>query len=87
MNKEITIRPLGFPIWIRGGQWGLWASIQPAIWLKLNPQVLVGIEWKLADLWVGMFLKWRDFATLDIWICLLPCIPIHIIWTRREEGK
>lgn len=46
-------------------------------------------EFKVQDLWVGAF--WRTtycetnagpqrMAT-DIWVCLLPCLPLHItIW-------
>ena len=49
-------------------------------------------EWKLQDLWVGLFWKrgrdeWFEsgdaFFTcerLDVWICVLPCVPLHIVW-------
>lgn len=47
----------------------------------------VRLEFKLADMWVGAF--WRrgryfndetglTVKTLEIWICLLPCLPIHV---------
>lgn len=63
----------------------------------------VAIEWKLQDLWVGVF--WRHgYAAFDdgakrmftdVWICVLPCIPLHItliystpiLFCRSEEGK
>lgn len=39
----------------------------------------VRLEIKFEDLWVGAF--WRRFAgKVDLWICLLPCVPIHISW-------
>lgn len=37
----------------------------------------VALEFKPQDLWIGLF--WRnERGRLDIWICLLPCWPIHI---------
>jgi hypothetical protein len=35
------------------------------------------LEWKPQDLWVGAYWKsgWDRF---DLWICLVPCLPIHI---------
>ena len=36
-------------------------------------------EFKLQDMWVGVY--WLRSLTLrqtDIWICLLPCLPLHI---------
>lgn len=41
------------------------------------------VEWKLADLWVGIFWRQRDFACWDLWVCLLPCIPFHLIWCKE----
>lgn len=38
----------------------------------------VGIEFKLADLWIGTCFNTDDIGLVDIWICLLPCLPIHI---------
>jgi hypothetical protein len=38
--------------------------------LELNPQ----------DLWVGMYYKSREEygkRFLDVWICILPCLPIR----------
>jgi len=38
----------------------------------------VRLEFKLADLWVGAFWARRNDG-LHVWICLLPCLPIHIV--------
>lgn len=43
----------------------------------------VRLEWKLEDLWIGVF--WRrgkrgKASLFDVWVCLLPCLPIHISW-------
>lgn len=48
----------------------------------------VQLEWKLQDFWIGAF--WKNMSVysskrkkninrLDVWVCLLPCLPIHII--------
>jgi hypothetical protein len=37
----------------------------------------IAIEFKLADLWIGAFYK-KAFTAFDLWVCLLPCLPIHI---------
>lgn len=48
-------------------------------------------ELKLADMWIGLFWKTTmaqlpdgptPFAT-DVWICLLPCVPLHITYWHR----
>jgi hypothetical protein len=73
---------------------------------------VVRFEWVPADLWVGVFRKWRTetveserwrqvwVATgpvtavrqprgettlycrrrLDVWVCLIPCLPLHLAW-------
>jgi hypothetical protein len=40
-----------------------------------------GLEFNPQDLWFGVF--WRSGRdagshTLDLWVCLLPCLPLHI---------
>jgi hypothetical protein len=40
----------------------------------------VTLEWKLADLWIGVF-----FTRGDVWVCILPCLPIHIAWGERRK--
>lgn len=37
----------------------------------------VGLEFKLADLWLGAFYA-RKGDTLHVWICVLPCLPLHL---------
>lgn len=49
----------------------------------------VRFELKLQDLWVGVF--WNKTVTLsgqlshryDIWICFVPCVPLHITFYRN----
>lgn len=46
------------------------------------------MEFKIEDLWIGVF--WRtaysDAAKrylTHIWICLVPCVPIHISYVAK----
>ena len=40
------------------------------------------LEWKLPDLWVGAFYdvrRWDERGRwVEVWVCLLPTLPIHI---------
>lgn len=41
------------------------------------------IEWKVKDFWIGAFWR-RDGNCFDLWVCLLPCVPIHFsCWGAR----
>jgi hypothetical protein len=41
----------------------------------------IRFEFKLADLWVGAFWK-SNSDQVDVWICLIPCVPLHITYYR-----
>jgi len=57
----------------------------------------VRLEYKLQDMWVGLYWvtevaavdewivlpiqSWRPIRT-HLYICLVPCLPIHIWWNR-----
>jgi hypothetical protein len=69
--------------------WSLWQ------WNGQNWHAQLNVWWKPADLWVGAFVKpsrspldptWRY---LDVYICLLPCLPLHVHcwWTVREDAS
>lgn len=49
----------------------------------MNSNLKIRLEWKPQDAWIGAFWK-RTPAKTDIWICLLPCVPIHIVLWRVE---
>ena len=66
-------------------------SIPPAIVLRrtgIRPrgqwEYVLSLEWKLQDLWIGAFWK-RVGNSLDVWVCLIPCVPIHFSGWRSEE--
>ena len=42
--------------------------------------VILRLEWKPQDLWVGAF--WRTSrGRLDVWVCPLPMVPVHLsLW-------
>ena len=40
----------------------------------------VALEWKPADLWIGAFWRRARREDFDLWVCLLPCLPIHVYW-------
>lgn len=50
----------------------------------------VQLEFKLSDFWIGGFwnaTKGPDhrWAVLDVWVCLVPCVPIHFFFNRRPK--
>lgn len=59
----------------------------------------VRLEWKPQDLWIGAFWKvsgltrsyvagtteYREYQRVDLWVCLLPMVPIHLSWERRKS--
>lgn len=48
-----------------------------------------GLEWKLQDLWIGVFWRrgaWSQGTNWDVWICLLPCLPLHLFWDTPRGG-
>jgi hypothetical protein len=54
----------------------------------------VRLEWKPQNCWIGAFWKKTelenrdgDRVRFDLWICLLPMLPFHFVWTRDQEEK
>ena len=51
---------------------------------QLGPSLYVGLEYKLQDLWIGAY--WRhDGPSLDLWLCLLPTLPVRLRWVTQRE--
>jgi hypothetical protein len=57
------------------------------MWLRAR------LEFKLADMWIGVFWKRSPFwlntglprhIRTDVWVCVLPCFPLHIWWDKKE---
>ena len=65
--------------------------------LRLNNKTWISLEFKLEDLWIGVFWKSinADYGSilgivtedLHIWICIIPCLPIHIIQSHKFKKR
>jgi hypothetical protein len=44
---------------------------------KQKVTLKIQFEFKVEDLWVGVFWK-REKHILHIWVCVLPCVPLHV---------
>lgn len=62
------------------------------LWSRVVGDTVVSLEFKAADLWVGAY--WStiededgDRLGADLWVCLLPCFPIHVSidWDAVED--
>ena len=58
------------------------ASGQPAT----EKEFRWAFEWKPQDLWIGAFWK-RIGNTLDLWICVVPCVPLHLYWGWHDPEQ
>lgn len=46
----------------------------------MKSNLKIKLEWKVQDLWLGAYWK-RNRLCTEIWVCLIPCVPIHItLW-------
>lgn len=66
---------------------------KPAYWWRIK------LEFKIQDFWVGVFWKstWnigyescsgpQERVTFDIWLCLVPCVPIHFAWRHIHKER
>jgi len=45
----------------------------------------IGFEFKPRNLCIGAYWK-RIGNCVDLWICLMPCVPLHISWWWTMEG-
>lgn len=67
--------------------WFVYEGPDPRAWGDNRKQLSVRLELKWEDLWVGVFWKrtkprgsevWPRSKDLDVWICILPCLPLHL---------
>lgn len=47
------------------------------------PNIHVRLQWKPQDLWIGAYWK-RVRYGVEVWVCLLPCLPLHLTFLYRE---
>jgi hypothetical protein len=59
----------------------------------------IKLEFKLQDMWIGAYWETKEhpskgqdpvlrgcYKRVDIWICLLPTVPVHIWFYRYQKG-
>ncbi len=47
----------------------------------------ITLEFKLEDLWIGAY--WRKdivYKLYHLWICIIPCFPIHLTWDIKIDN-
>lgn len=45
-------------------------------------RIKMRLEYKPEDMWVGLYWKNAELST-DIWVCILPTLPIHIVLWKQ----
>lgn len=60
------------------------------MWLDNHVHFRLRLEWKVQDMWIGV--SWQKLKapglrarSYDVWVCLLPCLPLHLSWQRVAE--
>lgn len=58
---------------------------------RLTENLWIGCELNCAFCWVGGYWQYRQdlhprLDELHLWICLLPCIAIHLLYVRLKPG-
>jgi hypothetical protein len=44
------------------------------------------LEFKPQDIWVGAFWKTTGHC-VDLWVCILPCVPLHVSWWYHDPEQ
>lgn len=61
-----------------------WA-LSPLLYRPLQRWWYVRNEFKLADLWLGVYWSDGEGSYRHLYVCLVPCFPIHIRWKRSYK--
>ena len=58
------------------------ASGKPAVDVAFR----VKLDAKISHMWIGAY--WQQFGNcLDLWICLIPFVPIHFYWRWHDPEQ
>lgn len=60
----------------------MWTRKTRTFWLvgrKRHWRRIVKLEVKKEDCWIGCYWKKTGYWRYDVYICLLPCLPVHIL--------
>jgi hypothetical protein len=52
--------------------------------MKVSWQWYLCLEFKQQDAWIGAYWR-RDGNCIDVWVCLLPMLPLHFSYWRFKE--
>ncbi len=56
----------------------------PPHWSLVDrPDLKMQFQFECRDMWIGMFWR-RTKVALHLYICLIPCVPLHVTWARAE---
>lgn len=70
-----------------------WFCRTRVLWWRRCRFGYVALEWKAANLWVGAYVAqagvsptmWaKGYHACDVWICLIPMLPVHVRIVWRE---
>jgi len=52
--------------------------------------IQIRVEFVRKDTWIGVFRQIKDhvrFRRYDMWICVVPCLAIHITWLEMADHE
>jgi len=49
--------------------------------MEIGSLMKIKLERKIQDMWIGVYWKNGEYI-LHIWVCIIPCLPIHIMWMK-----
>ena len=56
-------------------------------WKFKKEDVWIGAYWNVLEVpgpWIGEdFKAYERHKRVDLWVCLVPCFPIHFWWTKK----
>ena len=53
--------------------------------MRIPRQWYLCLEFKAEDAWIGAYWR-RDGNCLDLWVCLLPMLPLHFSYWGFKES-
>ncbi len=60
-------------------------------WFNPSPKLSIRLELNWVDAWIGGYYSQRSVISndtgWDLWICILPCFPIHIRYTHDFKAN
>lgn len=56
---------------------------------KIVKRWRVRFEFKLQDFWIGVYWSRGRLEAFDLWVCIIPCLPLHIssAWEASDKAR